>query len=208
MKSTHYCLLLVMLLAIVPVHAQSLSAYPQDLLDRANTAAGARYLTEEEKKTVMLVNLARMDGPAFIRNVLNPYIREEQPDQNEYLTSLIDDLRSLRPLPPLMVQRELCGSAKFHARDMGSVGRIGHNSSDGTQCFDRIQRFFDGGAMGENCSYGFGDALGIVMQLLIDDQVPSLGHRKNILSSDYRRMGVGIAPHSVYDYNCVMDFSD
>lgn len=45
------------------------------------------------------------------------------------------------------------------------------------------------------------------MQLLIDQDVPSLGHRENILGPVFNTLGVAIRPHAVHKYNCVMDFS-
>lgn len=188
--------------------AQDFSLYSSQMISNANTAAGSVFLSDEEKKTVLLINLARMDGPAFIQRILNPYVEQYKLERTEYHSSLVRDLKALPALLPLQVQEELCSSARFHASDMGQTGKIGHHSSDGTLCFDRIRRFYSGGAMAENCSYGFGDAAGIVIQLLIDDGIPGLGHRKNMLAAKYRRIGVGMATHSVYRFNCVMDFSD
>ena len=62
------------------------------------------------------------------------------------------------------------------------------------------------GKMGENCSYGYNDSESIVMSLLIDEGVASLGHRKNILSKDFKRVGVAIGKHPTYKYCAVMDF--
>ncbi len=91
---------------------------------------------------------------------------------------------------------------------MGKTGKIGHKSTDGTKTFVRIKRYAKGGYMGENCAYGPSDPLAIVMQLLVDDGVPSLGHRKTILSSNYKFVGIAIEPHKKYGHNCVQDFSD
>jgi hypothetical protein len=47
--------------------------------------------------------------------------------------------------------------------------------------------------------------LEIVLQLLIDEDVPSLGHRR-ILLEKYQTIGVSIQPHSHYGFNAVLDF--
>jgi uncharacterized protein YkwD len=46
------------------------------------------------------------------------------------------------------------------------------------------------------------------MQLLIDDGIESLGHRKNILEPKYQWIGIAIEPHKTYRTNCVMDFAE
>ena len=49
------------------------------------------------------------------------------------------------------------------------------------------------------------DALSILMALLIDQNVSSLGHRFLCLS-EYGRLGVSIQPHTGYGYNAVLYF--
>ena len=61
-------------------------------------------------------------------------------------------------------------------------------------------------AWGENCSYGFEEAISIVITLLIDEDIEGVGHRKNILNPGYNSVGVAIRPHKDYQFNCVMDF--
>ena len=46
------------------------------------------------------------------------------------------------------------------------------------------------GNYAECCSYGMHSAKDIVMQLLIDHDVPSLGHRENCLNNEYSKIGV------------------
>jgi uncharacterized protein YkwD len=59
---------------------------------------------------------------------------------------------------------------------------------------------------GENCSYGYDNALRIVMELLIDEGVGDSGHRKNILDAAFKNVGVSIQPHRTAAWNCVMAF--
>ena len=59
----------------------------------------------------------------------------------------------------------------------------------------------------ENCSYGYSRGIDVVMQLLIDKGVKSLGHRKNLLSNSVG-MGASIQPHKTYAHCAVLDFWD
>ena len=60
--------------------------------------------------------------------------------------------------------------------------------------------------VGENCSYGYDQAIDIVLTLMIDEGIKDVGHRKNILSEDFNSVGVAIRPHKNYRINCVIDF--
>jgi uncharacterized protein YkwD len=45
----------------------------------------------------------------------------------------------------------------------------------------------------------------IILQLLIDDDVPSLGHRINCLNKEYTKIGVSVQPHKKWDTCAVID---
>jgi uncharacterized protein YkwD len=181
-------------------------------LARANTAKNAGYLTAEEKKTIMLINLARMDGKKYLQTYFQEYVKTTPYDRmnsagNTYIVSLKDDLDKVKNLPMLLPDEGLSKAARYHAKDAGKNNIVGHTSSNGTTMSKRLPKYVEGWQrLAENCSYGYDEAVNIVAQLLQDDDVPSLGHRKNILSKDLQFIGVAIAPHSKYRFNCVMDF--
>ena len=45
------------------------------------------------------------------------------------------------------------------------------------------------------------------MQLLVDDGVPSRGHRENIFTSEFTYVGIAVAGHSQYGKCCILDYS-
>jgi uncharacterized protein YkwD len=57
----------------------------------------------------------------------------------------------------------------------------------------------------ENCQYGYNDGLSIVIDLLIDEEIPDLSHRKSLLNSEVKFIGVAIRKHKIYRYNCVIE---
>ena len=209
MKNIVNFLLFFFSVATISAQTDFFASWEKETIDKANTAADENYLTTQEKEVILLLNLARLDGEKFTDLILKPYIEENNlSKKNHYIKSLIKDLKDVHNLSVLQPDKKLHLAAKHHAKDMGKTGQIGHNSSDGTGCFERMRNYADGNRMAENCSYGFQEPIEIVMQLLIDENVPSLGHRKNILDKKLAAIGVSIQPHKVYDYNCVMDFSD
>lgn len=186
------------------------SLFTAEEQEMANTAAAVDYMTDEEKRVVFLCNLARLDGNRFLIEYLRPYIRKNKLNMtaSKDLQSLYYvDLKNVKNRYMLQPMKTLCDAAAYHAKDMGQHGLIGHSSSDGTDGIARIQKFVPKASrVGENCHYGREDALDIVIQLLIDENYPDVGHRKNILDAYWTNIGVSIQSHSRYRYNCVQDF--
>lgn len=179
--------------------------WTKEELESANTAKDVDYLTDDEKQVIMLCNLARCNGPKFTKTYLDKWL--ERKTKNEYTRSLYEDLSKISKLPMLKPNEILYSTATKHAIDMGVTGQQGHNSSDGTSFGKRVMKAYGPHLIGENCSYGVQNPEDIVILLLIDDGVKSLGHRKNILNEQFNEIGVSIKPHkSIYKYNSVLDF--
>jgi len=207
MKKFSIFLLLAMSSISTVAIAQTLTGWSADTLEICNTAKGATYLTEEEKKVIQLMNLARINGKAFSKRIAQPYIAKEGLVKDEYVTTLLEDLNSTHGLPLLKPHQKLWESAAHHAYDMGHKGLIGHESSDGTTHFNRMHRYHKAEKMAESLCYGYNDAIEIVMQLLLDEGIELRSNRYHILGSHYHHAGVSIKQHRVYDHNCVIDFS-
>jgi uncharacterized protein YkwD len=208
MKQTLSTLSVLLLLCLtVAVRAQDLSKWPADSLAMANTAAHHANLSAEEKKLIQLINLARMDGRAFMKRVAIPYIVANDKDDDEYVEGLYADLKNTRGLHLLKPLETLHKSAAHHATDMGTHGGIGTKGSDGSTFTMRIHKFHKPVTVSENVNYGYNDAVSIVMEMLIDEGVSERTHRHNILGKTFHHIGVSIKAHKNYDFNCVMDFS-
>lgn len=206
LKPAFYSLIILILVVQNFALSQNNDNIPTSLFKQANTAKDAEYLSEDEKQVVLYMNLARLDGEWFIKNVLEKYDNGGYSKSN--VKSLKRDLLKTNNLQALHPSPNLTKSARYHAKDMGKLGKTGHRSSDGTGTFKRIRKYAQGNYMAENCSYGYKNPVKIVLQLLVDDNVPSLGHRHNILNANYKQVGVAIEPHKTYRFNCVQDFSD
>jgi hypothetical protein len=174
-----------------------------EVIKQANTAKDIEYYSDEEKKVVFFMNLARIDGPLFAETILNAYVEDNDIDNNSYLRSLYKDLQKTANLKPLIPEENLTSIAQGHATVSGETGHVGHKD------FEKRFKPFMGNPysnVGENCSYGFARAVDIVVTLLIDDEVKNLGHRENTLKPEFNSVGVAIREHKGYRYNCVIDF--
>jgi uncharacterized protein YkwD len=178
-------------------------AWNNAMYKKANTAAKANYLSKQEKQIIYILNLARMNPPLFANTVVKQFpgkIGNRELTKHPDYISLIDTLKKLKPLP-LLYPDSLCWlSAKCHATSSGETGYVGHNRVN-DMC-ESVSHF-----SGECCHYGYADPFSIVISLLIDEDVPSLGHRKILLLKRFTKLGVSLAPHKEYGTNAVLDFN-
>jgi hypothetical protein len=166
-----------------------------------NTAAAANYMTDNEKELIYVLNLARMNPVLFTNSVVKKFpdkIGEEHLRKSAYYNSLLDSMGNMKPLPLLYPDEACYTSAACHAKATGADGSVGHDRSPGCRTKMRFSA--------ECCDYGHSSAVDIVMSLLVDEGVKSLGHRKICLWPYYKKIGVSIQPHKMYRYTAVLDF--
>lgn len=189
---------------------------------KANTAANASYLTNEEKNIVMYMNLIRIDGEKFYYTFLEDYINNYNAKvrkyrnynelritrNNSYYTSLLKHLRGVKNLQMFYPDDKLTSLSRSHAQDLNRNNLDTHESSNGDKFSKRLSRYFPNKAMSENIDFGYSNSLDIVCHLLLDCGVPSLGHRFNLLDQKYKlnTVGVSIQPHPSYTWCAVIDF--
>lgn len=168
-----------------------------------NSAASVTYLSDTEKEVIFILNMIRQHPRQFNQTVVarwpekggGTYLRN-----NSYYQSLVKHLAVMKNVPILQPDSLAWVSALCHAFSSGKAGYVGH---DRQTALCQSRQWFNG----ECCEYGSGQPLSIVMNLLIDEDVPSLGHRIICLSADYAGIGVSHQPHSVYWSNTVLDFT-
>jgi hypothetical protein len=189
---------------------------------KANTAANASYLSNEEKNIVMYMNLIRLDGEKFYYTFLEDYINNYNAKvrkyrnynelritrTNSYYTSLLKHLRGVKNLQMFYPDDKLTSLSRNHAQDLNRNNLDTHESSNGDKFSKRLSKYFPNKAMSENIDFGYSNSLDIVCHLLLDCGVPSLGHRFNLLDQKYKlnTVGVSIQPHPSYTWCAVIDF--
>lgn len=103
------------------------------------------------------------------------------------MLDLLNQERSKAGLPPLVMDPQLRDIARAHSREMFMLGYFSHNSPvNGTP----VDRFNKAGityiTMGENLAYAPN------LQVAHEGLMNSPGHRANILSPDFGRVGIGV----------------
>lgn len=129
----------------------------------------------------------------------------------------VNNMRTVRDLPPLKIDTELRQIARNHSRDMAQRGYIGHSTPTGTDMGDRYDRFgYDCRAPMEG-SFRYATGGENIARLHIEKPVKrsdgrvvvyenesdlahgavwgwmhSPGHKENLLKSFWRREGIGV----------------
>jgi uncharacterized protein YkwD len=94
-------------------------------------------------------------------------------------------------LSPLAANARLNGAAQHHARNMATRDTLSHTLADADLpgLSDRIRYYgYPAWGYGENIAYG-----PVTAREVVANWMSSPGHRANILSADYKDIGVGLA---------------
>jgi len=187
-----------------------------------HTAKNASYLNELEKNVILELNKVRSNPKEFAEEYLEELTTAYDgklytyPGQNPIqskegirpLLECIQVLKQTEPMPILQPAKGLAKAAADLANDQQQNGGIGHITRNGLTPQNRIEKFGEWDiCSAEDITYGSFEARQIVIALLIDDGVPSRGHRKNILNPCFHFAGVANGTHSDYLWMCVIDYA-
>lgn len=173
---------------------------------KATSNSAESKMSAIEKEVMYYINLVRINPSKFEKEVLQPYLQGKKISR-KYVSSLKKELKNLKPLTELKHTQKLFEFAKHHAKTTGKIGKVGHKSvlfkSYKSRSKKLLQTYSN---VGENIQYGYNDGELIVLDLLIDEGIKDLGHRRNILNKDFEYIGISIQNHKKYNHNCVIEF--
>ena len=195
---------------------------PISAMAQAQTPPGPNWTTLEQE-ILLEHNRVRQDPQSYIP-ILENYLEQMTSDgliihgcgQGCVLTTregraaveeAIAFLQNQPPVGPISQSTPVAQAAKALAQEQQS-GQTGHVSSDGSSFLQRLTHFgVRSSAIGENISYGATSAQDVIMKLIIDDGVPSRGHRINLFSASWEKAGAGCGTHARYRTVCVIDYA-
>jgi uncharacterized protein YkwD len=123
-------------------------------------------------------------------------------DEGEML-ALVNEERELEGLEPLIMRAELVDLAREHSRDMFARGYFAHVNPDGEDPFDRMKRWdIKFLVAGENL------ALAPNVELAHDGLMNSPGHRANILTEEFGKVGIGCIDGGAYGKMFSQEFTN
>lgn len=187
-----------------PTDQQAAMEWSSSEIAAADLARVTPGWSENERNTLLHVNLARMYPVKYWNLEISAWEMPERfarKEDSRELASLKATLLSMEPAPPLAPSSGLRTAANCLAVSQSQSESIGHDRPAHCPPYGR------GSASAENCSYGMEKGPDVIAQLLIDAGVPSLGHRENCLEPAYQFLGVAQRSHPKYVFVTVMDFS-
>lgn len=204
MKKLLWLFLFLNILHAAPAMAGALSdgftKEEKKFIRRANTARYALYMGKEPRRFILLMNLARTNGPLLVKYVQEKY-GEDYAD--EPIIAAFTELNEEQKKPFLRPSFALHLGAASHSLVNGITSSEGHGAFLlRLLMFMNLNSFIPGVKSGENCDYGNRLAIESLIRLL-----ESSGHRANILEKRYMRTGVSRNFHLEYGYNNVTMFT-
>jgi uncharacterized protein YkwD len=219
---------ILLLKVVVPALALSVAASALALpaatnrLSSASKSGAAAGATKLEQEVLAELNLARQKPLEYAKYVeehrarfnadgtftLRSRVRMVTKEGVKAVDEAIAFLKQVKAVGPLEYSAGLSRAARDHVEDLGPKGMVGHGGSDGSDPASRVKRYGEWETTtGENIAFGHDDARMTVIQLIVDDGVPSRGHRANIFHPKFKTVGIACGDHKVYRQMCVMDFA-
>jgi uncharacterized protein YkwD len=119
------------------------------------------------------------------------------------MIGLVNKERVSRGLSALIYDPVLRNVGRRHSEDMFKRGYFAHNSPEGENVADRAETAgVDYQVIGENLAYA------PTLALAHNGLMNSPGHRANILSTDYHKIGIGVQDGGVYGLMITQVFSN
>lgn len=162
---------------------------------QASTTINSPYLTPTEKEVIFYLNLARLYPKKFAEVEVKNYYLNNNLKNSKYKKSLLLELARIKSTHPLIPKKELSENAKCFQVEQGKKGGFGHKRKN---CEKRNYA--------ECCAYGSPTGREVAIDLLIDENVNDLGHRKICLDKQYQFIGVAHGKHKSYITSTVLEF--
>ncbi|NOZ51250.1 MAG: LysM peptidoglycan-binding domain-containing protein [Chloroflexi bacterium] len=126
-------------------------------------------------------------------------------DWPQYLADMINQQRFYHNLPPLRWSSVLAQAAQAHADDCVASATCSHFTSDAADLSQRLQRLgYKASWQGENWVYA--QAPELAFTWWYDEPPDADPHRRNLLSSHYTEIGIGMAGDQWGGFYFIADF--
>lgn len=210
MKNLRFCTLLMLMLALdaakpAPVASHSLAA----VAAMAEPIQAVEDSSEEFVRQVLdYINEMRRNPAAFYRRYVGDYVRQHPDRFTDYYTqSLKKDLLGASALPVFHVDPALKQCAARQTTYLVRLGGRQLTHDRGKLSFAARMKEAGLHCLAENLYTAQKlTPLQVVLDLLIDQRVSSLGHRKNLMNPQYDRIGIVAQTVPAGPTVVVMDF--
>lgn len=108
----------------------------------------------------------------------------------------------------LRMNKELNVLAEKHCKDLCDNETAGDTSTDGKDLKKRFNEFYKCFFLGESIIYNINNPLLIVKSLIQDNYSKKKKNRENIFLNKFNEVGICIKKHPIYNFCCVIVFSE
>jgi uncharacterized protein YkwD/uncharacterized membrane protein required for colicin V production len=204
--------MLIAALVLTPLHLFPISSPIAEAIDRS---AVARQITA--RSAALAPQIERFVGRVVEDNMLfrSRVVEEDEsvrlppqadlhpdPAAEAAMLMLVNQERAKAGLQPVVADEQLRKVARQHSEEMFRLGYFAHVSPKGDTPMERLRR---GGVFyfsaGENLAYA------PTVEVAHSGLMASPGHRKNILSTEYSRVGIGILSAGLYGRMFTQNFA-
>lgn len=140
-------------------------------------------------------------------NAAEPYFYKpvsgtEYYDYANQVLTIVNNERTKQGLSKLVLDTDMTKLAMIRAREISVA--FSHTRTNGNSCFEVFNDVANSGWIGENIAAGYSSA-----ESVMNGWMNSTGHKENIMSTNYNRIGIGVCyvPNSTYGYYWVQIFS-
>lgn len=139
--------------------------------------------------------------------LLNYYVLTEE--GVDAVKDAIKYIKTQKSLKPLIRYEELNNSACELVKFLSNTGKMEVDEIiDKEKLMENRMRkhFKKQGGLAENISFGWSNAIDIILQMIIDDGVKSRGHCKNLFAEHFNFIGIFSGYHKVFEHCTVIEF--
>ncbi len=169
------------------------------------------FYTDFQKAMLEEVNFARTKPAEYAEQRLKSYF-DSGKDNGAYTY-----MKAHSAVPAVELQNQLCSAAQKYAKYMAAHNKFGHNENGSPSSRCKAEGYNN--YSGENIAAGGWEkynaetdfkkaAEAFVLMFIVDEGVPGVGHRKNIMNGIHKKLGVGFYRYekSKYRNYVVQDF--
>lgn len=189
-------------------------------IEKLDTGKESSLVSQLERDVLLTINMARTNpskySSDFVEPLLNSYdgnvqiidgVRYSYREGKVAVQEAVNFLKNQSPLSVLKYNVGLHLGAKDHVKDAGANGVKGHVGTDKSEFWDRVNRYGKLYGGGEIIDYSRDKPVSVVNSFIIDEGVPSRGHRKIIFDFDNTEFGASCGYHSKSNIMCVVEFA-
>lgn len=192
---------------------ERLSGWNMNIVD---TTRSFSFVGQKERDLLILINKLRQNPAKFADQYLSHYSGSNvfYDEAFKFLSQLslaqsngFTSIHSMDIIDKcLKPELNLFKLAEKQGNDLNATGNTGHISTEGLTLVERLHSVnINSECFSEICSFGKSCPIGILLQLLVDDDdIDNFQNRETLVNGNYSHVGISVQLHKTYGYSCII----